>query len=210
MKHLPSQGVRKPRGFSLIELIAVMTISIVLLAVGVGIFRNQGAEAVQTAAEKMNALIEQARTAAITRRAPVALVIMRPGEAGYTDGVCRIGIFELEEWEDGVDLTGRQLQRWTTLPSGVVFFGGPLDGLDNVVDQSVIRLTWKDGDESGVFEGLVFSPRGGLLAPAGSESVVVSMGGGTYKGSTAVETRGGGRRGIRVGRVVARAWNLDV
>ena len=210
MTHSPCPEDRQPCGFSLIELIAVVTISILLLAVGVSLFRNNRAEAVQTATEQVSALIEQGRTSAITRRQPVAMVFLKPGDGGFSDEMSRVGLFELDEWEDGEELVGRQLQRWAVLPIGVAFFGGDVDQLDNVFDQSSIRLTWKDGDESGEFPGLVFSARGGLLAPAGSESVVISLGSGVYQGNQAVEAAGGGRRAIRIGRVVARAWNLDV
>lgn len=200
---------RRLSGFSLIELIAVITISVILLAVGVSLFRTNRAEAVQTATEQVSALIEQARTTAITRRQPVALALLQPGQADFVDESCRVGLFELEEWEEGSPVAGRLLQRWTVLPTGVVFFGGELDGLANVFDQASIPLTWRDGENSGEFAALVFSARGGLLAPAGSESVVISMRSGTFRDGTPVEIEGGGRRGIRVGRVVARAWNLD-
>ncbi|MGB1128906.1 MAG: pilus assembly FimT family protein [Haloferula sp.] len=200
----------KHAGFSLIELIAVVSITVLLLAVGVSLFRTNRAEAVQTATEQVSALIEQGRTSAITRRKPVALVILRPGEGGFADDSCRVGLFELEAWQDDSPVEGRQLQRWNVLPTGVAFFGGELDELLNVLDQTAISLSWKDGLESGEFPGLVFSARGGLLAPVGSESVVLSMRSGTYQDGQAVEIAGGGKRGIRIGRVVARAWNLDV
>jgi prepilin-type N-terminal cleavage/methylation domain-containing protein len=183
-------------GFSLVELLAVLAILTVLVGAAVSMFGRSEAAMLRSGADQLLSSIEQARTSAITRRAPVALALLEPGQGGFDDPACRLGLFELEEGAaDGVAV-GTLLQRWRVLPEGLVFFGGPVDSLDNVRDRPAIRA-------------LVFNPRGGLAHPEGSESVVLTIGKGTYRDGEPVPTGKGGRRTIRVGRVVGRAWSLD-
>ncbi|WP_338684782.1 pilus assembly FimT family protein [Haloferula helveola] len=188
---------------------AVIAIVIVLLTIAVSLLGNTRGEALRSGSEQFSSLVEQARTSAITRRRPVAMAIAEPGTAGFDDDQCRIGLFELDEWKEGEAVSGRLIQRWHSLPDGIVFFGGEVDSLANVKDAASVNLTWKNGSESAEFPALVFSARGGLLAPPGSESVVVALGNGTYRNGEAVRTGSSGDRTIRIGRVVARAWNLE-
>lgn len=196
-----------PGGFTLVELIAVIAIVLILLAVGIGLLSGSRAEALRSGTEQFTSLVEQARTSAIARRRPVVLAIEEPQQSD--DAACRIGLFELEEWLPGETNEGRQIQRWQVLPDGVALFGGEVDSLINVKDSDAISLTWKGGSEEAEMPGLVFSPRGGLLAPAGSESVVVTFAAGFYREGNAVRT--GEERGkvVRIGRVVARPWQMD-
>lgn len=196
-------------GFSLVELIAVIAIVLVLTAIGVSLLGNSRGEALRTGTEQFTTLVEQARTSAITRRRPVVLAIAEPGVGNFGDDRCRIGLFELDAWRPGEPHEGRQIQRWQPLPTGVALFGGEVDSLANVKDETAIPLTWRAGKESAAMPGLVFGPRGGLLAPAGSESVVVTFAAGTYRDGVAVRT--GEERGktVRIGRVVARPWQMD-
>lgn len=197
-----------PGGFSLVELLAVVVIVGLLVALGAGMVGSR-AESLRTAGERFSSLVEQARTTAITRRRPVVLAIAEPGSLGFDDGQVRLGLFELGEWGESGSNAAEQVQRWEVLPGGVAFFGGGEEGLDNLLDREKANLTWKNGDESGTLPALVFSPRGGLLAPSGSESVVVVLGGGTYRNGEPRRTRDSGTRKVRIGRAVARAWNFD-
>lgn len=212
---LPSNVSRPPRfrrpsstGFTLVELIVVIAVVLLLMAVGVGMLTQSRGEALRSATEQFTSLVEQARTTAIARRTPIMLAIQEPRQSD--DGTCRIGLFELTEWNPDAPNEGTLVQRWQTLPDGVALFGGEVESLANVKDQRAISLTWKGGSESAEMAGLVFSPRGGLLAPAGSESVVVTFAAGLYRDGNAVRT--GDERGkvVRVGRVVARPWQMDL
>jgi len=196
-------------GFSLIELMVVMVIIGVLTVVGITSMGNPAATARKTATEQFTAAIEQARTAAITRRKPVILAMVAP-VPGDIDQNCRFGLFEVDKLpEEGAVAESRQLQRWTKLPEGVVFFGGKIDDLQNVADEDPVQLTWKDGENHAEVRALAFNSRGGLAWPSGSEPVAVKLGNGTYRDGKPVAITGGGQNSLRIGRVVARPWKLD-
>ncbi len=202
--------VSRGAGFSLVEMLAVALIISALLAAGAGLFQRTGSEAVKTGTEKFAALVEQARTSAITRRKPVALALISPGDLSQGDELCRIGVFELEDWKSGEKVEGRLIQRWRSLPGGVGFVAGEYETLENVMDVSRPSLSWKNGDEEAEVPLLVFSARGGLMSPAGSKPVVVILSSGVHQDGRFIPRNGGGRRVIRIGRVVARPWILDV
>lgn len=200
---------RGTAGFTLVEVLAAVGILVLLVSITAGLMGRSSAFALKTGAENLTAAVEQARTAAITRRSQVVLAVLEPGQGGFDDGQCRLGLFEVEEQtSDGVFQT-TQMQRWVKLPGGVAFFGGEVDSLDNVFDASDMTINWRDGEKSEQVKGLVFSPRGGLDWPRGSEPVVLTAGTGTYRDGRAIPTEGGARRNLRIGRVVARPWNLD-
>ncbi|MBB5349903.1 type II secretory pathway pseudopilin PulG [Haloferula luteola] len=198
---------RRPVGFTLIELLVVVGITATLLAVGASLFRRTSAEAVKTGTEKFAAMVEQARTTAITRRKPVALVLVSPGEAGMGDEVCRLGLFELDDWVSGEPVTGTQIQRWQGLPGGVGFQAGEFDSLENVVDSERTSLTWRNGDLQAELPMVVFSARGGMLSPKGSKPMVVILASGVHQHGEFIHREG--RTVIRIGRVVARPWILS-
>ena len=180
-----------------------------LLAIGLGVFGKTAASARRTASDQFTATIEQARTAAITRRKPVILAIAAPVPGG-ADNNFRIGLFEVDEMpERGAAIAARQLQRWSILPTGVVFFSGAVQGFDNPLDEDDIELSWKDGENQARVHILAFNPRGGLSLPAGSEPVAVTLGSGVLRDGQTIPTSDGGRNSLRIGRVIARPWRLD-
>jgi prepilin-type N-terminal cleavage/methylation domain-containing protein len=196
-------------GFSLIELLVVMVIIGALTMAGLSLMGNTAANAQRTGTDQVVAAIEQARTAAITRRKPVILAIAEP-QAGDVDENCRFGLFEVDALPDeGSDLEARQLQRWSTLPTGVVFLDGRIRDFDNLLEQDKVQLSWKDGQNSASVHALVFNTRGGLAWPSGSDPVAVKVGNGNYRDGKAMPIKGGGASSLRIGRVVARPWRLD-
>ncbi len=198
-----------PPGFSLVELLVVMILLGVLVTLGLGVFGKTAASARRTATDQFAATVEQARTAAITRRKPVILAIAAPVPGG-ADSNYRVGLFEVDELpERGAAIAARQLQRWSILPTGVVFFDGAVEGLDNPLDAEDVELSWKDGENQARVHLLAFNPRGGLALPAGSEPVAVTLGTGVLRDGRAIPTSDGGRNSLRIGRVVARPWRLD-
>lgn len=180
-----------------------------LLTIGMGIFGKTAASARRTAYDQFTATVEQARTAAITRRKPVILAIAPPVPGG-ADEYYRIGLFETDEVpKSGDAIDARQLQRWNILPGGVVFFGGKVENFDNPIDEELVDLSWKDGENEARVHILVFNPRGGLALPAGSEPVAINLGSGVIRDGQPFPTSDGGRNSLRIGRVVARPWRLD-
>ncbi|WP_193210478.1 GspH/FimT family pseudopilin [Luteolibacter marinus] len=200
---------RQPAGFSLIELMMVMVIAGILLTIGFSVFGRSAVTARRTATDEFAAAVEQARTSAITRRKNVVLAVAPP-VAGSSDQICRFGLFEVDDLPDGEgNLTGRQVQRWNSMPQNVILLDGKIEGLRNVMDEDAVQLTWKDGKNHAQVHPLVFSPRGGLVWPTGSDPVAVKIGTGNYRDGQPREVSGGGHNSMRIGRVVARPWRLD-
>lgn len=180
-----------------------------LTAIGISTMGSTAANSRRTATDEFTAAVEQARTAAITRRKPVILAIAAP-RTSDTDQKCRFGLFEVDELpETGTAVEGRQLQRWTVMPDGVVFFGGKIDELRNVLDEDEVQLSWKDGQSQATVHAFAFNPRGGLAWPTGSDPVAVKVGSGTYQNGKPVALPSGGHSSLRVGRVVARPWKIE-
>lgn len=177
--------------FSLVEMLVVIAIAGTLLAIGLSLSGKSGDRARRDASERLAGLIEQARTAAITRRATVVLAIA-PSDAEHD--ATRLGLFEVSRPpRAGEPLEGRPLQRWTPLPNGVGFDRGEIAGLANPLDAAPLELRWQDGRQRATVHVLAFTPRGGLAWPAGSKPVALTLGSGA----------------LRIDRAVARPWRLD-
>lgn len=191
------------------EMLVVMVIIGTLTTIGMAISGKSAATARRTAMDQFTAAVEQARTAAITRRKPVILAVAPPLR-GDTDQSTRYGLFEVDELPDNPRvIEARQVQRWNLMPDGVIFFGGEIDGLRNLLDEDQAQLKWKNGENQAFVHVLAFTPRGGLAWPKGSNPVAVKLGSGTYQNGQPVPTRDGGHSSLRIGRVIARPWRLD-
>lgn len=177
--------------FSLVEMLVVIAIAGALLAMGLTLSGKSGDRARRNASEQLAGLVEQARTAAITRRTTVVLAIAPP-DAEHE--ATRIGLFEVDGApRSGQSLDGQLIQRWTRLPDGVGFIKGQIEGLANPLDTEPLELRWQEGRQLATVHALGFTPRGGLAWPAGSTPVALSLGSGA----------------LRIGRAVARPWRLD-
>lgn len=215
MNSIQPQTRSERPGFSLVELLVVMAIMLIVVALSASLFKSTGASKLRSSADQVVGMIEQARTAAITRRKPVMLAVREPAASGEDEVL--IGLFELEDLggaPDGSGHAARLMRRWQRLPSGVVFLDGPVEaadatGLRNLADEDPITVTWRDGAQSEAMHGVVFTPRGGMGLPAGSDPMVFKIGLGAYQDGRPVSTGAGSVRAFRIGRVVARPWRLD-
>jgi len=202
----PSRRARVA-GFSMVEMLAVIGVVALLLGVAVSLLQGSGAEAVRSGRDQLAGMVEQGRTAAITRRAPVMLAVLEPGRDGADAEDVRLGLFELDGVPGGEPVAGRLMERWRVLPGGVACFGGEVESWPNAKDAEPVELEW--GERSARVWGLVFNPRGGLAHPQGSGPVVIAIGQGAYIDGVARNTDGTRPSALRVGRVVARPWHLD-
>lgn len=201
--------LRRPTaGFSLTELLAAMVVIGLLMVAGMAVF-GAGGRAHRAASDAVAGMIDRARNTAINLRRDVLLVVAEPDEVPGGDGLCRFGLFVLEQ-SPGTSAVavGRQLGRWQPLPKGIVPIGGTIEDLRNVLDDGQLELTSQagSGTTKAQVRGLAFTPRGGLAWPAGSDPVAIRLIEGTYLNGTPTPTRREAATGevIRVGRVVAR------
>jgi type II secretory pathway pseudopilin PulG len=189
-------------------MLVVMAIIGALTVLGASMLGGTAAKQMRTATDQFIATVEQARTAAITRRKPVILAIAKP--QGDMDDACRFGLFEVDELpERGADINARQLERWHVAPNNVIFEAGRIQDFENLLDQPEVSLSWKDGKDKAMVQVLAFDPRGGLTWPVGSDPVALKIGNGTYINGRPQPITGGGHTSLRIGRVVARPWRLD-
>lgn len=201
--------------FSLIEMAAVLAILAILMTAGISLIGGSGPRAREASVGKLAAMIERARTTAITRRCHVVLAIAAPGDLPGTDECCRLGLFQVDAWPQSAadELRAKPMGRWQSLDSGAVLIGGEVDGLQNPLDAGRLDLTTGGVQPLGV-SALAFSPRGGLHHPPGSASVILRVAEGRYRDGQAIPRRreesGGFFESIlKIGRVTARAHRLD-
>lgn len=194
-----------------------MAVITILLAVGIKILGGTSSQARKTATDALTASIEQARSKAITSRSTVILALAEPGDLPTTDDRCRLGLFQVTNWPDSattVDAT--LLQRWQSLPTGAIPYGGDFQGIRNPYDlpELTIRYTSAGKQQQIVVHAIAFTPRGGLQWPTGSDPLVMRIAEGGYRSGKAMpdlrgESKGVSENRLQIGRVVARPWRID-
>jgi prepilin-type N-terminal cleavage/methylation domain-containing protein len=205
------------RAFSLVEMAAALAILAILMTAGVSLMGSSGPRARAASVEKLAAMIERARAAAITRRCHIVLAIAGPGDLPGVDEHCRIGLFQVDAWPESSsdELHARPLGRWQSLDSGTVLIGGTVDGLENPLDAENLEIIAAGAKTIDVrTHALAFNPHGGLHHPPGSAPVILRVAEGHYRNGRALPHRradsGGYHESIlKIGRVTARAHRLD-
>lgn len=208
--------LRRPhrRAFTLIEMLVVITIVAALLLAGVALLRGTGPQARKSANDLLYAMIDQARTTAITSRSDVILAIAEPGDLPSGDQRCRLGIFKVTDWPDSGDISATLLSRWKTLDNGVALLPGDVDGIPNPLDGGELDIEYGSTKQKVTVHALVFNPRGRLRFPEGSTPVALRLAEGTYRNGVAVPYRGATdgsviENRIKIGRVSARPYRFD-
>jgi prepilin-type N-terminal cleavage/methylation domain-containing protein len=203
--------------FTLLELVAAISVMSILLFAGAGMMGDNGAKARRTTSDTLSGMIEQGRGTAITKHSQVLLAIAEPGDLPIKDNSCRLALFKLTEFDkESGKATGELLRRWDVVTGGVALIGGEAEGFRNVMDFPEIELSYGSGNRNSKIQvhGVVFTPRGGREWPLGSEPVVMRIAEGGYRGNNK-EASANKRAGkiaedrLKIGRVIARPQRFD-
>ena len=202
-------------------MVAVVAILATLITAGVSVMSGTGIPSRKAGADMLSAMIEQARTKAITSRSHVVLAIAEPGDLPSADEKCRIGIFTVDTWPDPATiplaLKGMLTSRWQTLHTGIVLIPGSVNGVPNPLDQPEVNITYGGTKNLSIkVHVIAFNSRGNLAYPIGSTPVAIRIAEGGYRGSPKkpTPTRRGSEQVIsetrlKIGRVTARPYQID-
>lgn len=202
--------------FSLVEICAVLAVTLLLLTAGIRILGGTSGQSLKSATDSCTGLLEQARATAITSRSFVVLAIAEPGDLPGDDKRCMIGLFKITDWPaSAATLDGVLLRRWQPLPSGIILLPGSVKGLRNPRDEPEMTLRSQSGKQAieGRFHLLAINPRGGLHWPAGSDPLVLRIAQGAYQHRQPTAGTRSHSKGVentlRIGRLTARPYRND-
>jgi len=158
-----------PRGYSLIELLAVMAILSALAGFTMGSLSPVRANALTAGGNQIADLLTAARQNSLSRHAFTAVVIKSTGDARFS-AHC---LFELTRNDNGAFAAWKMIAPWRSLPEGVRFDPGTLTGsVANFVDMSPPPRTPSTLPSSVQFRGLAISLASGvayqIFAPDGT------------------------------------------
>jgi len=207
---------RRQRGFSLIEMVAVIAILVTLMTAGITLLSGTGAQSRKAGTDLISGLIEQARTRAITSRSKILLAIAEPGDLPGGDERCRIGMFRIDESTASPPVTTYVLlNRWQTLNTGIVLLPDP-NSPTNAMNSPQIPVTYRAGNRDLTINvhAIVFTSRGGLAYPEGSTPIELRIAEGGYRGGEPKPNRPADQTKIpenrlKIGRVTARPYRID-
>lgn len=204
------------RAFTLVEMVIVIAILSTLLLAAVSLVRGTGPQARRAATDTIQAMLEQARGAAITNRTNVILAIAEPGDLPAGDDRCRIGLFKVDTWPETPNgtISATLISRWKILETGVVLIPGDVDGLPNPIGGTELDIEFGAKFTKITVHALAFNPRGRLLHPTGSSPVALRIAEGVYRNGTRVPARRAGsdepmETRLKIGRISARSYRLD-
>jgi prepilin-type N-terminal cleavage/methylation domain-containing protein len=158
-------------GFSLIELLIVITILAILLGIIAPVFMKSSLKARQIAKEVVQGNFTRARSHAIATGIPTAVIVSqyRSGNQGGK----AIGIAEMKAPEEDVNnpvpqyQVSRVLQRWDVLPGNMLFLSRQQVNAPfaSIMDESLSVNTVLAGNPTSATY-VVFSPSGQIVHPA--------------------------------------------
>ena len=202
--------------FSLVEMVAVISILVILMTAGVSLLNGSGAQSRKAAADMLSGLIDQARTMAITSGTDILLVIAEPGDLPLGDERSRVGLFRKRAPAEGQPDKYDLLSHWQLLNTGTILLGGKIDELRNPLDEPKMNITYGPANREitiGV-HAISINSRGTLVLPKGSDPIAFRIAEGAYRdGKASPNTRGGGKtiseNRLKIGRVTARPYRID-
>jgi prepilin-type N-terminal cleavage/methylation domain-containing protein len=159
------------KGFSLVELLVVITIMAILLGVIAPVFMKSSLKARQLAKEVVQGNFTRARSHAIATGIPTAVIVSQY-RSGAQGGKA-IGIAEMIEPEEDIDnpnpqyQVSRVLQRWDVLPGNMLFLTRQLVNapFPSIMDESLSVNTVLAGNPTSA-SFVVFSRSGQIVYPA--------------------------------------------
>ncbi len=179
-RYIPANANRQLAAFSLIELLAVITIMAVLLAVAVPLLSNPSNSARQASGEIIKAHLQRARAHAIASGSPTAIAIPVLATGGELGGRA-ISLFEVvkngtvyEPVKDGSGLE-KQLQRWETLPGSFHFMPASLisSPKPTIVDTAETLRTNIKG-KAITCHLIVFATNGQIILPSSETNIAIA------------------------------------
>ena len=196
----------------------VIAILVMLMTVGVSLFHHRGAQSRKAGTERLLALIEQARTRAITSKSTVLLAIVEPDPQPFTDQRCRLGLFCVDTWTNSANpqlpLQGVLTHPWQTLNPGIVLLPGTVAEIENLLDQPTITIHYGGARNLSVqAHAIAFNSRGGLHYPIGSSPIVIRLAEGVYRHGIPYPNRRDSQKTLaenclKIGRVTARPYSI--
>lgn len=178
-QHIPKNANRCSSAFSLVELLAVITMMAVLLAVAVPIFADPSNSARQASREIIKAHLQRARGHAIASGSPTAIAIPVLATGGELGGRA-ISLFEVVKngaaYEPAKDGSGveMQLQRWETLPGSFHFTpSSSPSSPKTIVDAPETLLTNYKG-KAVTCHFIVFAPNGQIVLPSSATNIAIA------------------------------------
>ena len=202
--------------FTLIEIVAVMTIFVILATVSISLINSTGNRARKAATDTFIGLVEQARTRAITAKCHIVLAVVDPADLANGNDRCRVGMFGIKEWTNDFSvLEGELFNHWESLNRGIVLIPGNVNGVANPLDQPKITINYGGSKKLTVRTHLIaFNSNGGLHYPYGSAPIIVRLAEGGYRNGIATPNKRGPNKAIsenllKIGRVTARPYRID-
>ena len=201
--------------FSLVEMMAVIAVLVILLAAGLNRISNSASHAVKTNADLLAALIDQARTTAITSHSCVLLAIAEPADLPTRDPRCHLAIFKLHD--EAPDLTANpkavMAGRWHPLDANIALLGGNADDNGNPMDAAKLTMISDSPLQSTVkVHAIAFNPSGRLIYPPGAAPVTLRVAECVYQHGDAKPIRRNPATNdirLKIGRVSARTYRID-
>lgn len=183
----PSDLLRPGRGFTLMEVVAVVAVIGILLAVGAGGFLATGTSERRVARGEILAMLTRARSHAIASGTPTAMAMIGPGAGPEEMRGKAVTIFEVKQdvasgrWE----VAGR-MRRWAFLPGATILMGGSGEGGRNIMDGAAgLRVEVPSGAGGGKDEiaapFVVFDATGAVIHPSGSGRLEIHIGEGVIR-----------------------------